>query len=173
VKTLRALSANNWNYRNVSEPLPGLRQTNQRAELTALKRALTITPLNRNVLIFSDSHYSIQCLTTWFQKWRINGYQTAARKPVENKDLVEECLKLIEERHVCGVKTEFRWVKGHGTDEGNEAADRLAVRGAEEARRIVAGGGAGAAEMAIAGEEFGLGIGGMDSVLGFGEDVDL
>ncbi|KKK12449.1 RNase H domain protein [Aspergillus ochraceoroseus] len=117
--------------RNVSEPLKGSRQTNQRAELTAILRALDIAPRHRDVTIFTDSQYAINCVTVWFVKWRRNSWMTADNKPVENKDLVESILSKIEERNELQVKTLFEWVKGHSSDPGNEAADRLAVNGAQ------------------------------------------
>ncbi|KAF4256635.1 hypothetical protein CNMCM8714_003454 [Aspergillus fumigatus] len=116
--------------RNVSEPLRGDRQTNQRAELTAILRALDIAPRHRDVTIFTDSRYAIDCVTVWFVKWRKNNWLTADQKPVENKDLIESILVKIEERNELNVKTLFEWVKGHNRDPGNEAADRLAVSGA-------------------------------------------
>ncbi|THC96130.1 hypothetical protein EYZ11_004404 [Aspergillus tanneri] len=106
------------------------RQTNQRAELTAILRALDIAPRHRDVTIFTDSRYAIECVTSWFIKWRRNNWMTASNKPVENKDLVESILVKIEEREELKVKTLFEWVKGHSSDPGNEAADRLAVNGA-------------------------------------------
>ncbi|KAF2084721.1 ribonuclease H-like protein [Saccharata proteae CBS 121410] len=112
--------------RNISEPLVGSRQTNQRAELTALQRALDVAPLHRSVEIVSDSNYSINCVTIWFQTWRRNNWQTSAKKPVENKDLIEPLIARIEERERVGVKTTFTWVKGHAKDGGNIAADTLA-----------------------------------------------
>ncbi|KAB8240450.1 hypothetical protein BDV35DRAFT_124093 [Aspergillus flavus] len=57
--------------RNVSEPLKGSRQTNQRAELTAILRALDIAPRHRDVTIFTDSQYAIKCVTVC----RINSCQ--------------------------------------------------------------------------------------------------
>lgn len=57
---------------------------------------------------------------------------TAGNKLVENKDLVESILVKIEERNDLKVKTLFEWVKGHSSDPGNEAADRLAVNGAHQ-----------------------------------------
>lgn len=127
------------NPNNLSEPLPGTRQTNQRAELTAIQRALELAPRNRPVTIFSDSNYAIKCVTEWFVKWRQNGWVNAAKKPVENKDIVERVLYLLEERHSIGgqsAKVQFQWVKGHKNNEGNIAADELAVAGAREARSL-------------------------------------
>ncbi|KAJ6032536.1 Ribosomal protein L9/RNase H1 N-terminal [Penicillium herquei] len=116
--------------RNVSEPLKGTRQTNQRAELTAILRAIDIAPRHRDVTIFTDSKYSIDCVTVWFINWRRNNWMTKDKKPVENRDLVESILVKIEERQELKVKTLFQWIKGHANDPGNEAADRLAVNGA-------------------------------------------
>jgi Ribonuclease HI len=56
---------------------------------------------------------------------------TKDKKPVENRDLVEPILARIEERNELKVKTLFEWVKGHNQDPGNEAADQLAVNGAQ------------------------------------------
>jgi ribonuclease HI len=98
--------------------------------LTAIVRALEIAPRHRDVTIFTDSRYAIDCVTVWFIKWRRNNWHTADNKPVENKDLIESILVKIEERESLKVKTLFEWVKGHNRDPGNEAADRLAVKGA-------------------------------------------
>lgn len=114
----------------MSEPLKGSRQTNQRAELTAIDRALDIAPRHRDVTIFSDSNYAIKCVTVWFMNWRRNNWMTSDKKPVENKDLVEPILAKIEERESLKVKTLFEWVKGHSHNAGNVEADRLAVNGA-------------------------------------------
>ncbi|KAJ5272815.1 Ribosomal protein L9/RNase H1 N-terminal [Penicillium angulare] len=118
--------------RNVSEPLKGSRQTNQRAELTAILRAIDIAPRHRDVTIFTDSRYSIDCVTVWFKNWRRNNWMTKDKKPVENRDLVESILVKIEERAELKVQTIFQWIKGHAQDPGNEAADRLAVNGAHQ-----------------------------------------
>ncbi|OQE26508.1 hypothetical protein PENSTE_c005G04028 [Penicillium steckii] len=117
--------------RNVSEPLKGNRQTNQRAELTAILRAIDIAPRHRDVTVVTDSRYAIDCVTVWYKNWQRNNWVTKDGKPVENKDLVESILVNIEERKQLKVKTLFEWVKGHAKDPGNEAADRLAVSGAQ------------------------------------------
>ena len=148
--------------RNISEPLTGTKQTNQRAELTALLRALEVGPKDRRIDIVTDSNYAIKCVTEWSIKWRSNGWLNSAHKPVENKDLVQKVVDMLEERFrlnqyrigeedemerrraekvgqpwnwgPAGVK--FTWVKGHDKDEGNNAADALAVNGARAAREL-------------------------------------
>ncbi|KAI9703914.1 MAG: hypothetical protein M1820_005696 [Bogoriella megaspora] len=120
--------------RNLSEPLPGPRQTNQRAELTALLRALDLTPRHLDATILSDSSYGINCVTVWHKSWEQKNWQTSAKKPVENRDIIEKVLEKIRLRDEYGSKTVFEWVKGHAKDPGNLAADGLAVLGAKEAR---------------------------------------
>jgi len=141
--------------RNLSEALTGTRQTNQRAELTAIQRALELAPRDRKIVIYSDSNYAINCVTIWFQKWRTNNWQNSAGKAVENKDLVIKVVEMLEDRYRMNrhrvdddddasngdghwergpASVKFVWVKGHAKDEGNTAADQLAVAAAREAK---------------------------------------
>jgi ribonuclease HI len=115
--------------RNISEPLRGPRQTNQRAELTAVARALDHVAIDRTVNIYTDSNYSIKCLTEWFQKWEGNKWRNSSGKDVENKDLIMPIIDRIRDRERCGAKTKLNWIKGHANDPGNTAADLLAVQG--------------------------------------------
>ena len=110
---------------NISEPLTGMKQTNQRAELTAVIRALE-TYRDADMYIITDSLYAINGATAWIKKWKKNKWMNSGAKPVSNRDLWEQLDGLIEGRQV-----RFHWVKGHSTDEGNIAADRLATAGAE------------------------------------------
>lgn len=119
----------NWRYRNVSEALKGSKQTNQRAELTAISRALDIAPRHRDVTIYTDSMYAINSVTEWYRNWEKNGYLNSSRKPVENKDIVIDIREKIEERETLQRKTLFVWVKGHSNNPGNIEADKLAVQG--------------------------------------------
>lgn len=118
---------------NVSEPLEG-NQTNQRAELTGIQRALEIAPPERPLEIITDSAYSINCSTTWYLKWKSNGWKTSTGGEVTNKDLVVQIRRLIDEREARGVETTFTWIKGHNDDPGNVAADALAVAGSRKGR---------------------------------------
>ncbi|KHN98254.1 RNase H domain protein [Metarhizium album ARSEF 1941] len=117
--------------RNVSERLAGDPQTNQRAELMAMLRALEIAPAEQTVQIISDSQYSINCVTQWALGWKQKGWKTATGENVKNQDIIRAVLDKMEERTKAGANTYFHWVKGHASDRGNVAADRLAVRGAK------------------------------------------
>lgn len=116
--------------RNLAERLQGEPQTNQRAELMAMLRAMEIAPLKQTIQIFSDSQYSINCVTQWAVSWKKKGWVTAAGEQVKNQDIIRVILEKMEERTKAGGNTFFQWVKGHATDRGNIAADMLAVRGA-------------------------------------------
>lgn len=119
--------------RNISERLHGDIQTNQRAELTAILRALQTVPPTQGVLIWSDSMYAIKCVTEWFVKWESNGWKTH-KGPVQNRDLVEMVLQEMRKRDSLRARTVIKWIKGHEGNRGNVAADGLAVKGANEAK---------------------------------------
>ncbi|TKA48301.1 hypothetical protein B0A55_13642, partial [Friedmanniomyces simplex] len=104
--------------RNVSEGLQGTKQTNQRAELTAVLRALEVCPKDRRVVILTDSRYAINCCTEWFQKWRANGWVNTAGKAVENRDLIQKLVDNLEERYRLN---EHRHVEFDEEDDGFEA----------------------------------------------------
>ncbi|KAG5791282.1 hypothetical protein H9Q69_009676 [Fusarium xylarioides] len=118
--------------RNLAERLPGEPQTNQRAELMAILRALEIAPSTQDVEIVSDSQYSIKCVTQWGLGWEQNGWRNAAGGEVKNQDLVRGVLARIRERDAARSKTSFQWVKGHASDIGNHRADGLANEGARK-----------------------------------------
>ncbi len=116
--------------RNISERLKGEPQTNQRAELTAVLRALQVTDKKQSVQICTDSKYAISCSVEWYLNWMKNNWNTSKGEPVMNQDLVKAIRKVIDARDKTGAKTLFKWVKGHASDAGNVAADMLAVKGA-------------------------------------------
>jgi len=102
--------------------------TNNRMELTAPIRALTVLKRPVTVAIYTDSAYVRNGITSWVPKWKTNGWMTSDRKPVKNADLWRELDEAVA-RHTV----EWHWVKGHAGHPENERADRLAVRGMEEA----------------------------------------
>ncbi|CAG8459870.1 929_t:CDS:2 [Ambispora gerdemannii] len=114
--------------RNISERLPGPKQTNQRAEITAAIRALeTCTDNHLTLEIKTDSQYLVKAHKSWIENWVKNGWKTATKQDVGNKDLFQRLLELIKNRE---GKVEITYVPGHAGVEGNEAADRLANAGA-------------------------------------------
>ncbi|KNG50402.1 ribonuclease h [Stemphylium lycopersici] len=118
--------------RNVAEPLRGERQTNQRAELVAIARALDHIPIDRSVVIKTDSWYSIRCLKEWNDTWEKRDWKNSAGNNVENQDLIKPILARMRERDACQAETAFTWVKGHNGDPGNVGADAQANKGMEK-----------------------------------------
>ncbi|KAI0425036.1 ribonuclease H-like protein [Xylaria sp. FL1042] len=118
--------------RNVSERLAGETQTNQRAELTAIVRALESSKHDAKIRIFTDSKYAIDCSINWYKSWAKNDWKKSNGDDVLNQDLVKQIRVLIDKRDKVGYKTLFQWVKGHASNAGNIAADRLAVAGAKK-----------------------------------------
>lgn len=103
--------------------------TNNRMELTAVIQALTVLKRHCKVVIYTDSEYVRKGITEWIGGWKRRGWKTADNKPVKNAELWQT-LEAAAAKH----DVDWRWVKGHSGDPGNERADGLANRGAEEAR---------------------------------------
>ncbi len=102
--------------------------TNNRMELTAVIEALASLKRSCEVHIYTDSQYVRQGITEWIHNWKKRGWKTADNKPVKNADLWQR-LDALRELH----RVDWRWVKGHSGDPGNERADMLANRGVESA----------------------------------------
>ena len=98
--------------------------TNNRMELTAAIEALRATDASKAVHLYTDSIYVKNGVTQWMAGWKRNGWKTSARKPVKNQDLWRELDEATQGRDI-----DWRWVKGHAGDPGNERADELARRG--------------------------------------------
>ena len=102
--------------------------TNNRMELTAPIRALDSLTRPSVVRIYTDSTYVRSGVLMWMPRWKTNGWQTSAKQPVKNADLWRQ-LDVAAGRH----QVEWHWVKGHAGHPENERADRLALRGVQEA----------------------------------------
>jgi ribonuclease HI len=98
--------------------------TNNRMELTAPIEALTTLKQPCAVTIYTDSQYLRNGICTWIANWKARGWRTADHKPVKNIDLWQRLDALVQKHRV-----NWRWVKAHAGDEGNERADALANRG--------------------------------------------
>lgn len=117
---------------------------NQRAELMALNRALQrinhIIDYSNNpcqIIIYTDSEYSMKSLTIWCHTWKHNGWKTANKKPVKHKDLIEQSMQYMNDIKKSGHSLSIFHVRAH-TDKkdyislGNSHADRLAQSAAKK-----------------------------------------
>jgi ribonuclease HI len=97
--------------------------TNNRMEMKALIGALE--KLNRDGLrinVFSDSSYLMECFRKkWYVKWQSNGWLTANKTPVENRDLWEKLLEHADRHDIS-----FYRVKGHVSPGGKKGGESLA-----------------------------------------------
>ena len=103
--------------------------TNNQMELKAAIEALNALKAPSKVILHTDSTYVKDGLTKWIHGWKKNGWKTAAKKPVKNKEYWQ-ALDAACQRH----DITWKWVKGHAGDPGNERADELANRGTDMAK---------------------------------------
>ena len=107
---------------NGSEP----NTTNNRMELMAAIMGLGALTRPMTVDLYTDSRYVMNGVQDWMQRWKANGWKTAAKKPVANKDLWQQ-LDAAVARHTV----HWHWVKGHSGNSINERCDVLARSAAE------------------------------------------
>ena len=101
--------------------------TNNQMELIATIEALKAILKPSNIALYTDSQYVKNGITSWIFNWKKNGWKTANKKPVANKDLWIELEKYVDFHSVS-----WFWVKGHSGDHYNEIADELAVKAMNE-----------------------------------------
>ena len=102
--------------------------TNNQMELTAVISALSALKRPCPIILHTDSSYVKNGITQWVHGWQRNGWRTADKKPVKNVELWQRLDALASRFEI-----EWRWVKGHNGDPGNEKADELANLGVEVA----------------------------------------
>jgi ribonuclease HI len=124
---------------DISRPLlPTEPQTNNRAELRAIQAALDLIEANQivwdgqysNYVLWSDSEYSIHCLTKWAKGWRSNNWKKKDGGLIQNLDLI----KPVYEKLQRTPRVSFQHVRGHQDSrrnefpfDGNIRADALAT----------------------------------------------
>nr|WP_228502849.1 ribonuclease HI [Pseudoclavibacter sp. VKM Ac-2867] len=107
-----------------------LNTTNNRMELKAVIEGLGALKKPCSVALYLDSQYVRKGITEWITGWKAKGWKTASKQPVKNAELWKELDALVED---SGHTIEWRWVKGHSGDVGNERADMLANKGVDQA----------------------------------------
>lgn len=99
-------------YKNVSKKING-KQTNNTAELSAIKEAIAACKDTDDILVHIDSEYCIKVLSNM-------------NKAKQNVDLINDIKSMIERK--SGM-VRFKKVKGHtGEEDGNYWADKLATK---------------------------------------------
>jgi len=96
--------------------------TNNRMELTAPIMALRKIKKFSKIIIYTDSTYLKNGITTWIKNWEKNGWMSANKKPIKNKDLWVILNKLSKEKVI-----DWKWIKAHAGNKYNEIADKLAT----------------------------------------------
>jgi ribonuclease HI len=101
--------------------------TNNRMELMAAIIGLESLTRPCSVVLYTDSKYVLDGITSWMANWKSRGWKTAAKKPVKNIELWQR-LDAATDNH----EISWQWVRGHTGDEGNEMADALANQAIDE-----------------------------------------
>ena len=101
--------------------------TNNQMELTATIKSLEYLKTKQDIKIYTDSKYVKDGISSWINKLKINGWRTANKKPVKNKELWVQLDSLVSEHSI-----DWQWVRGHTGHPENEAADQLANTGIDE-----------------------------------------
>lgn len=104
--------------------------TNNRMELMAVIQALQALKRPCAVTLNVDSQYVLKGMTEWLAGWKAKGWRTSTKQPVKNQELWQALDELVNQR---GHAIEWRWVRGHNGDIGNERADVLANKGVDVA----------------------------------------
>ena len=95
--------------------------TNNQMELLAPIKALKKIPKGSNVQIFTDSKYVKSGITEWIHNWKKNGWRTASKQPIKNKELWTELDLMTNDFQI-----KWSWVKGHSTNTLNNEVDLIA-----------------------------------------------
>jgi len=104
--------------------------TNNRMELTAAIEALNALKGTSSVVLHTDSKYVMDGIREWMPNWKKRGWKTSNKKPVKNKDLWQALDEAVARHEI-----QWKWVKGHDGNPGNEKADELANLGIDEMNR--------------------------------------
>lgn len=96
--------------------------TNNRMELMAAIESLKSVDSTDLITLYSDSQYVIKGMTEWIEGWQRKGWKNSQKKPVLNRDLWELLLEASQ-----GKNIEWKYVKGHAENPGNNRCDEIAT----------------------------------------------
>jgi ribonuclease HI len=110
-------------YEDIEKEISGYQPntTNNIMELTAAVEALKCLKEPCKIILTTDSTYVKNGISSWIFNWKKNGWKTANKKPVKNKNLWQELDSLCQNHKII-----WEWVKGHSGHPENERCDELA-----------------------------------------------
>jgi len=110
-------------WRDTKKELSGYASdtTNNRMEMIAAIQGVEALKRGVQARLYTDSTYVRDGITRWIERWKQNGWRTAAKKPVKNEDLWRRLDTALE-----GHQVEWHWIKGHSGHVENERCDQLA-----------------------------------------------
>jgi ribonuclease HI len=116
-------------YKNTEKEYFGGEQetTNNRMEMSAIIKSLSLLTRPCNIILSTDSRYVIDGITKWLPGWKKKNWKTSKNQPVKNEDLWKMLDKLVQPHDIT-----WNWVKGHSGHIENERADQLANKGIDE-----------------------------------------
>jgi len=135
----------NMDEYNISIPLIGKEVTNQKAELiaciTAIKLCKKISN-NNKIILYSDSMYTINCVTKWASEWEKNGWKRKTGE-ILNLKYIKELYEIVK-----GINIEFKHIKSHQKEpnrdsiewdlwNGNNIVDKLAINAMNSIRKNI------------------------------------
>jgi ribonuclease HI len=129
----------NKEYKDISKPFVHPPITNQRAELYAIYKAVKAFRDDADnyteIIIYTDSNYSIKCLTEWVKSWIKNNWNTSGNKKVMNRDIIKPLYEMIKKyKQIKFIHVRSHTGKQDELSLGNSVADDLAVNGANKTK---------------------------------------
>ena len=104
--------------------------TNNRMEIQAaieILRWVAASPQTTPPVLYTDSKYVQDGITKWIKGWKKKNWKTTAGKPVLNQDLWQQLDDITQSVNAqLSSPVQWRYVKGHAGNEGNERCDAIA-----------------------------------------------
>jgi ribonuclease HI len=110
--------------------------TNNIGELLGLLHAIRDHAGVRDLTVQADSMYAINTYASWMDGHQRRGWLTSAKKPVANRDILEDLIAVRDARRAAGLPdVVLEHVRGHRGHRLNSWADERAVRGSQHAAK--------------------------------------
>ena len=117
---------------NMAEPVRGGKNTNNVGEYQAAIAAIETARSQgmERLKIHTDSRLVMDAAQKSARKWEQSGWTRKSGTTPSNLPEIVELTEQIKKAKSEGMEIEWRWVKGHAGEFGNEMADKLANEGA-------------------------------------------